>query len=141
MVWFILNTPLGWCGRQIRDIFRSDFSSFWLVEPKYRKEGGFYLISYIPLLKKSEICLIWDKSDLLWGQNWHPWSPSPTKQPKKGHNSVILKDKNTKKLHNMHIVITNLNPKLWIRTYNGFAVIPDLRQTGISENLATFGQK
>ena len=41
----------------------------------------------------------------------------------------------------MHIVITNLNPKLWIRKYNGFAVIPDLRQTGISENLATFGQK
>ena len=40
------------------------------------------------------------------------------------------------------MVITHLNPKLWIRTYyNGFAVIPDLRQTGISENLATFGQK
>jgi len=41
----------------------------------------------------------------------------------------------------MHMTITHLNPKLWIRTYNGFAVIPDLRQTGISENLATFGQK
>ena len=46
-----------------------------------------------------------------------------------------------KKLHNMHMTITHLNPKLWIRTYNGFAVIPDLSQTGISENLATFGQK
>ena len=45
------------------------------------------------------------------------------------------------KLHNMHMTITHINPKLWIRTYNGFAVIPDLRQTGISENLATFGQK
>ena len=63
------------------------------------------------------------------------------KQHKKGHNAVILKNKNAKKLHNMHMVITHLNPKLWIRTYNGFAVIPDLRQTGISENLATFGQK
>ena len=40
----------------------------------------------------------------------------------------------------MHMTITHLNPKLWILTYKGFAVIPDLRQTGISENLATFGQ-
>ena len=31
---------------------------------------------------------------------------------------------------------TNLNPQLYIRTYNGFAVIPDLRQTDISKNLA-----
>ena len=38
------------------------------------------------------------------------------------------------------MAITHLNPKLWIRTYNGFAEISDLRQTGISENLATFGQ-
>ena len=37
------------------------------------------------------------------------------------------------------MTIPHLKPKLWIRTYNGFAVIPDLRQTGISENLATFG--
>ena len=37
--------------------------------------------------------------------------------------------------------IANLNPQLWIRIYNGFAKIPDLRQTGITENLATFGKK
>ena len=28
---------------------------------------------------------------------------------------------------------TNLNIHLWIRIYNGFAVIPDLRQTGIAK--------
>ena len=28
---------------------------------------------------------------------------------------------------------TNLNTHLWIRMYNGFAVIPDLRQTGIAK--------
>ena len=28
---------------------------------------------------------------------------------------------------------TNLNPQLWIRIYNGFAIIPDLRQTGIAK--------
>ena len=38
------------------------------------------------------------------------------------------------------MAIKNRNPQLWIRIYNGFAEIPDLRQTGISENLATFGQ-
>ena len=31
--------------------------------------------------------------------------------------------------------------ELLIRIYNGFAEKADLRQTGISENLATFGQK
>ena len=37
---------------------------------------------------------------------------------------------------------TNLNTHLWIRIYNGFAIIPDLRQTGIAKkNLATFGKK
>ena len=39
------------------------------------------------------------------------------------------------------MTITHLNPQLWIRIYNGFAEIPDLRQTGLPENLATFGQK
>ena len=39
---------------------------------------------------------------------------------------------------------TNLNTHLWIRIYNGFAIIPDLRQTGIAKKqkkLATFGKK
>ena len=36
---------------------------------------------------------------------------------------------------------TNLNPQLSIRTYNDFDIIPDLRQTGIAKNLATFWQK
>ena len=36
---------------------------------------------------------------------------------------------------------TNLNTHLWIRIYNGFAIIPDLRQTSIAKNLATFGKK
>ena len=62
------------------------------------------------------------------------------KYPRKGNNSVILKDKNAKKLHNLHMETTNLNTHLWIRIYNGFAIILDLRQTGIAENLATFGK-
>ena len=62
------------------------------------------------------------------------------KYPRKGNNSVILKDKNSKKLHNLHMATTNLNTHLWIRIYNGFAIIPDLRQTGIAKNLATFGR-
>ena len=36
---------------------------------------------------------------------------------------------------------TNLNTHLWFLIYNGFAIIYDLRQTGISENLANFGQQ
>ena len=36
------------------------------------------------------------------------------------------------------MAIINLNPQLWTRIYNGFAEIPDLRQTSITENLATF---
>ena len=32
------------------------------------------------------------------------------KYPKKGNNSVILKDKNSKNLHNLHMAITNVNP-------------------------------
>ena len=39
------------------------------------------------------------------------------------------------------MAITHLNPQLWIRIYNSFAEIPFLRQTGITENLATFGKK
>ena len=42
------------------------------------------------------------------------------------------------------MAITYLNPQLLIRIYNGFAEIPDLRQTGITgiaKNLGTFGQK
>ena len=31
------------------------------------------------------------------------------------------------------MAITPLNPKLWIRIYNGFVEIPDLRQTGITD--------
>ena len=34
---------------------------------------------------------------------------------------------------------TKLNTHLWIRI--GFAIILDLRQTGIAKNLATFGKK
>ena len=62
------------------------------------------------------------------------------KYHKKGHNSVILRDKNTKKLHNLHNAISHQNASLCICIYNGFAEILDLRQTGITENLATFGQ-
>ena len=40
------------------------------------------------------------------------------------NNSVILKDKSSKKLHNLHMAITNPNTHLWIRIYNGFAIIP-----------------
>ena len=32
------------------------------------------------------------------------------KYPREGNNSVILKDKNSKILHNFHMAITNLNP-------------------------------
>ena len=39
------------------------------------------------------------------------------------HNYVILKDKNSKKIHNLHMATANLNPQLWIRIYNGFAII------------------
>ena len=60
------------------------------------------------------------------------------KYPGKGNNSVILKDKNSKKIHNLHMATTNLNPQLWIRNNNSFAIIPDLRQTGITKQ-ATFG--
>ena len=47
-------------------------------------------------------------------------------------------------MHNLHMTKTNLKPQLWIRIYriyNGFAIIPDLRQTGIAKNLAHFGEK
>ena len=63
------------------------------------------------------------------------------KYERKGNNSVILNDKNAKKLHKLHTGTKNLNTHLWILMYNGFAIIPDLRQTGIAENLATFGKK
>ena len=36
------------------------------------------------------------------------------------------------------MAITNLNPLLWIRIYNGFAIIPDLRQTGIAKTPGHF---
>ena len=40
------------------------------------------------------------------------------------------------------MAITHQNPQLWIRIYKGFAIIPDLRKTGIAKkNLATFGEK
>ena len=32
--------------------------------------------------------------------------------PRKGNNSVVLKDKNTKKIHKFHMATTNLNPQL-----------------------------
>ena len=63
------------------------------------------------------------------------------KNHRKGNNSVILKDKNPKKLYNLHIAIININPYLWIRIYNGYPIITYLRQTGITENVATLGQK
>ena len=63
------------------------------------------------------------------------------KYQRKGNNSVILNDKNAKKLHKLHTATTNLNTHLCILIYNGFAIIPDLRQTGIAKNLATFGKK
>ena len=55
----------------------------------------------------------------------------------KCNNSVILKDKNSKKLHNLHMAKTNLNRELWIRIYNHFAIglMPDFRQTGIAKNI------
>ena len=37
------------------------------------------------------------------------------------------------------MAIKKLNLYLWIRIYNGFDIIPDLRQTGITKNLTTFG--
>ena len=39
------------------------------------------------------------------------------------------------------MAITNLNPQLWIRIYTGFDIKPNLRQTGIAKNMATFGTK
>ena len=36
---------------------------------------------------------------------------------------------------------SKLKPQSWIRIYNGFAKIPDLRQTGITKNLSSFGKK
>ena len=54
---------------------------------------------------------------------------------------TMLFKKKIEKLHNLHMATTNLNTHLWIRIYNGFAIIPDLRQTGIAKNLALFGQK
>ena len=35
------------------------------------------------------------------------------KYPRKGNKSVILKDKNSKKIHNLHMATTNLNTHLW----------------------------
>ena len=35
---------------------------------------------------------------------------------------------------------TNLNPRLWIRKYNDFTIIPALSQADITEYQATFGQ-
>ena len=81
-------------------------------------------------LKKSEICPDLEPNLASNAKKYH----------KKGQNSVILNDKNAKKLHNLHMAITHLNPQLWTLIYNSFAKIPDLRQTGITENLATFGQ-
>ena len=63
------------------------------------------------------------------------------KYQRKGNNSVILKDKNLKNSHNLHMTTTNLNTHLWIRIYNGFAIIPDLRQTGIAKKPGQFWEK
>ena len=35
---------------------------------------------------------------------------------------------------------TNLNPQLWFRIYNGFAIIPYLRQTGIAKTWPLLGK-
>ena len=50
----------------------------------------------------------------------------------KGNNSVILKYKNPKKVYNLHIAIINITPYLWIRIYDGFGIISELRQTRIT---------
>ena len=36
------------------------------------------------------------------------------------------------------MAIKNINPQLWIRIYNRFAIIPDLSQTGITKKTWTF---
>ena len=41
----------------------------------------------------------------------------------------------------MHIATTNLNPQLWIRIYNDFAIISGLRQTGIAKKTVHFSEK
>ena len=58
-----------------------------------------------------------------------------------GNNSVILTDKKLGKIHYLHIAITNLNRQLWIRIYNGFSEIPDIRQTGITKTWQLLGKK
>ena len=45
---------------QIRDFFRSDFSTFWRWRQNVLKSD----------LKKSRICPIWGQSDPFWGQIW-----------------------------------------------------------------------
>ena len=79
-------------------------------------------------LKVGQIWTKWDKSNCLEHILVHSDSPNHTiadlkspkfgakpgiqrkKYPKKGNNSVILKDKNSKNLHNLHMAITNVNP-------------------------------
>ena len=47
---------------------------------------------------------------------------SHKKLPRNGNNLVIRKKKNLKKLHDLHTAT------LWIRNYNGLAIIPNLRK-------------
>ena len=46
--------------RQIRDFFRSDFSTFWRLRQNVLKSD----------LKRSRICRIWGQSDPFWVQIW-----------------------------------------------------------------------
>ena len=50
-----------------------------------------------------------------------------TKNLERAITQVISKDKNLKKLLNLHMAIENFNPKLWIHYYNSSAKISDLR--------------
>ena len=49
--------------RQIWELIRSDFSTYWLGGQNVLKSD----------FKKSRICPIWDQSDLFWVQIWPPW--------------------------------------------------------------------
>ena len=60
-----------------RKFFRSDFSTFWLSEPKCTEiwsEKHQNVVKYH--LKKSRICPIWGQSEAHWSQAWNPWMRS-----------------------------------------------------------------
>ena len=53
----LVGSKLG----QIRDLFRSDFRTFWLAKPKYTEIYS----------EKSQICPFWGQSGPLYNQSWH----------------------------------------------------------------------